>query len=72
MYVCICQGVTQTEIELAIEAGKDNVFDISEHLGAGTGCGSCQTDVEAIIHKVKYPQTQSDVGVQVFEPTLVR
>lgn len=68
MYVCICHGVTQAEIENAIENGTDNVMAISDHLGAGSGCGSCQPDLEALICKIRGIQVESGTGVQVFEP----
>ena len=69
MYVCICHGVTQAEIEAAIENGNDNVMAISDHLGAGSGCGSCQPDLEVLICKIRGVQVESRADVQFFEPT---
>lgn len=49
MFVCICLGVTDTEIVNAIDEGHDTVSAINRELGAAGCCGSCMPTVEAII-----------------------
>ncbi len=49
MYVCICFGVTDTEIVEAINEGHDSVNAINRELGAAGCCGSCMPSIEAII-----------------------
>ena len=68
MYVCICHGVTQAEIENAIEAGNENLMEISDHLGAGSRCGSCHPDLEALICKVGGVQVDDREDAQIFIP----
>ena len=41
MYVCICHGVTQAELDAEIDAGARTEQQVGERCGAGTACGSC-------------------------------
>lgn len=42
MYVCLCQAVTQAQLDDAIAAGADDLDAVGEACGAGTSCGSCR------------------------------
>ena len=50
MYVCICFGVTDSEIVDAINDGHDSVSAINRELGAAGCCGSCMPSIEAMIN----------------------
>lgn len=41
MYVCLCQGVTDTQIRDAIYEGACNYREVRECTGVGTQCGKC-------------------------------
>ena len=41
MYVCICHGVTDSQIENAIDDGHETMRDLSAELNVGTQCGQC-------------------------------
>ena len=41
MYVCICHGVTETQVRRAAEDGCREVHELSMRSGLGSGCGSC-------------------------------
>ena len=41
MYVCICKGITDTQIHDAIGRGARKLEDLSRELGVATGCGQC-------------------------------
>ena len=41
MYVCICHGVTDKQIETAVEAGAMTMKKLSAELGVGSQCGKC-------------------------------
>jgi bacterioferritin-associated ferredoxin len=41
MYVCICNGVTDHDINQAVEAGCRSVAELTMRTGAGATCGSC-------------------------------
>ena len=48
--ICACKQVGQKTIQNAItEQQLDSVHAVSQHTGAGTGCGSCLSDVEQIL-----------------------
>ena len=41
MYVCICNGVTDSQILEAVANGCRSVAELTMRTGAGAGCGSC-------------------------------
>lgn len=67
MYVCLCNAVTDTEIQEAIENGHDDAYAIGVKLGAGMCCGSCMYTVQAMIDKhANGEKTQTEtVGIYV-------
>lgn len=42
MYVCICMGVTTSQIQECCQKGAKSVDDITEQTGAGSCCGGCR------------------------------
>lgn len=55
MYVCICYGVTDTEICDLVDAGADTPRDVAAGCGAGTGCGTCVGKIRALIDGTPAP-----------------
>lgn len=52
--ICTCNEVYKSEIVKAItEKGLKTVEEIGEETGAGTVCGQCQDDIQAIIDELK-------------------
>ena len=49
MYVCSCAAVTEAEIRGCVAAGARTVGEIGERCEAGTGCGSCQERIGALL-----------------------
>ena len=41
MYVCVCHGVTESQILRAAEEGVREVHELTMRTGAGSNCGSC-------------------------------
>jgi bacterioferritin-associated ferredoxin len=41
MYVCVCHGVTDSQIRRAAEEGVREVHELTMRTGAGASCGSC-------------------------------
>ena len=41
MYVCICHGVTESQIRRAADEGVREVHELTMRTGAGSNCGSC-------------------------------
>lgn len=47
--ICHCFNVTKKEIEDAVDGGAKTVEAVGEKTNAGTGCGSCQENIQEII-----------------------
>lgn len=47
--ICNCFNVTESAIVTCVKEGADSVEAVSEQLRAGTGCGSCLTDVGRLV-----------------------
>lgn len=41
MYVCLCKGITDTQIRAAIQDGATSLRDLRNHLGVASQCGKC-------------------------------
>lgn len=53
MYVCICQAITDRQIERAVDAGIDSIDGLRDSLGVASCCGSCQSTAEEIVAERK-------------------
>ncbi len=42
MYVCICRAVTERDITEAAQKGVRSFDQLSESMGIGADCGTCQ------------------------------
>ncbi|MGL4655294.1 MAG: (2Fe-2S)-binding protein [Sarcina sp.] len=50
--VCNCKNVSYVDIRKAMINGARTVDEIKEMTGAGTGCGGCVPEIEAILASV--------------------
>ena len=41
MYVCLCKGITDTQIRSAVEDGATSLRDVRNSLGVASQCGKC-------------------------------
>lgn len=41
MYICICRGVTDTQIREAVQNGANSLKDVRRLTGASSQCGKC-------------------------------
>ena len=46
MYICICTGVTDTDIARCVSSGACTLADLQRELGVATTCGCCREHVE--------------------------
>ena len=42
MYVCLCNGITDTQIRAAVEGGASSLRQLRAGLGVASQCGQCQ------------------------------
>ena len=47
--ICVCSGTTTAQIKKQIDKGIIDLEGISRATGACSGCGACDTDVQALI-----------------------
>lgn len=41
MYVCLCKGITDTQIRAAVQDGASSLRDVNRTLGVASQCGKC-------------------------------
>ncbi|WP_421205131.1 bacterioferritin-associated ferredoxin [Aeromonas enteropelogenes] len=41
MYVCLCRGITDTQIRKAVQAGSSEFRQLKQELEVGAQCGKC-------------------------------
>ena len=46
MVLCVCQAVTDREVDDAIRAGARSLDEIAARCGAGDNCGCCREAIE--------------------------
>lgn len=54
MYVCICKGITEKQVEEA-SLTSSSIIEVCKKLGVGSECGVCLSDTIAS-HKGKHQQ----------------
>ncbi len=60
MYVCICNGVTESDIERAVDEGCNSLHHLQSRLGVSSQCGSCACDAKACLERSMENQMASD------------
>lgn len=51
MYVCLCNGVTESAIRNAVDEGVRTYRELSFKTGCGTTCGSCVPVARALLQE---------------------
>ena len=49
MYICICKGLSQKDIQDKIDNGDRSVRELGKSCGAGTDCGTCRFKLNQMI-----------------------
>jgi len=49
MYVCLCGGVTESQIKEQVELGAESVADLQKTLPIGLCCGTCDVVAKQFI-----------------------
>lgn len=61
MYVCLCKGVTDSQIRGAVEDGAESLRAVRESLGVMTQCGKCSCLTRQIVKEaLESPRTDTD------------
>jgi len=52
MYVCLCKGITQKDIQDAVENGA-SLSDIRKNMGVASECGSCAQYTKQLVKQTQ-------------------
>lgn len=63
MIVCICNAITERDIDEAIAAGATSATALREQLAVSSQCGSCKDCVEACLDRALSSQLTSRPAV---------
>ena len=66
MYVCLCQGVTDSQIRDAIYEGCCSYREVRETLGVASQCGKCASVAKQVVRETLSDLQASQVGA--FQP----
>ena len=58
MYVCLCKGVTDSQIRAAVADGAATLKQVSRCLGVARQCGKCAGLAQSVISEATQTQTQ--------------
>jgi len=64
MYVCLCKGITDSQIREAVADGVTSYRDLRQTLGLAGQCGRCGVLARQIFREA----LPADGGVQLFYP----
>lgn len=53
MYVCLCRGVTDSQIQSAIENGAQTLSQLRKNLGVAGQCGKCACSAQELLDAAK-------------------
>lgn len=53
MIVCLCNGITESEIRKSIRAGNWDCAKVGIDCGAGSGCGTCCKEICRMVNEEK-------------------
>ncbi|CAC9536443.1 hypothetical protein BHECKSOX_1529 [Bathymodiolus heckerae thiotrophic gill symbiont] len=59
MYICICNAVTDRDIQTAIDNGACSMNDLSKQLKVGTCCGRCKDCAKKMLNQSNPLQIQT-------------
>ncbi|QBD82557.1 NAD(P)/FAD-dependent oxidoreductase [Ktedonosporobacter rubrisoli] len=66
--ICNCNGVSKGQLIATIKHGKRSLKTLCESTRAGTGCGSCKSQVQALLELMTDGQTIDDPSIHYYVP----
>ncbi len=63
MYVCLCKGITDSQIRDAVSAGAESIREVRDQLGVMSQCGKCSTLAREVVkNALETGQNSSNPG----------
>jgi bacterioferritin-associated ferredoxin len=60
MYVCLCKGITDTQIRAAVEDGASSLREVRTTLGVASQCGKCGILTREIVRETLMDNTDNE------------
>jgi bacterioferritin-associated ferredoxin len=60
MYVCLCKGITDTQIRAAIADGANSFKEVRNTLGVASQCGKCGILTREILRETLLDSAQQE------------
>ena len=60
MYVCLCKGITDTQIRAAVEDGASSIREVRNSLGVASQCGKCGILARDIVREALLDNTDNE------------
>ena len=64
MYVCLCAGVTESQVRVAIQRGDASVEQLKSRLGVAANCGGCLEHTLTMLAEARDAAVEAHSGVQ--------
>ncbi len=52
MYVCLCNGITESQIRDAVDEGARSLRELQQCLGVASCCGKCADCAQQVVHEM--------------------
>lgn len=59
MYICLCNRITESEIDQAIHHGADSLRALQQNLSLGTNCGCCLEVANKMLKEAVFEKEQN-------------
>lgn len=60
MYVCICNALTESQVEEALSSGPTSVSEVYEVLGCKPQCGGCCKEIKSRLRRAEKVASGAD------------
>jgi len=60
MYVCLCKGITDTQIRAAVEDGASSLREVRNTLGVASQCGKCGILTREIVRETLLDSSEQE------------
>ena len=57
MYVCLCKGITDSQIRQAVDAGATSLRQVRQQLGVASQCGKCSCLAREVLNTAVQEKT---------------
>jgi len=64
MYVCVCNGVTDSQILDAVSRGINSMKQLSDELDVGTCCGRCTKCARGLLRESCQMRQNNEIQVE--------